>query len=581
MTLARQVQRDWSGGQFSTPARELIPENGFADCINGLLEEDGTVFRRGGGAYKTTVDAPANLTFLWDGYVSAGQRTVVGTASNFYVLDTDDQTLVTLGGNGTDGRRPASGDGLVFIPCGASASTTLAIYGGSRKTAAYTTGSVTVTSGSQTVTGSGTTWSTNVDVGMVFVTAAFASVVTAVNSNTSITVRDFPTATQTGVTYSLSHIATSNIGSTVDAVATISAPARVVVATGSKIKFSGAGTWNTFAATDYHQLPSGATVLGMEALGHVLMVFSTAGVFAISGMDYDLTDAYGNVQQRISQLSRDVILLDQRGITGWHGALVVPATDDIYLMTDTAAPQSVSAEIRKKYRDYVKAGYTCGFTTVYRNHLFVPILNGGTWVDTLVCRLDAGGWTRWDGHSGTSVGFTTRSTSGAPTPKLLSASGKRVLNLSDCFNPTGSNKNDADGTTHQFSLITRDYTTGGLNKNLVKKIRFRYELTDAASDSPTLTAYYSTGAVNSSNPSWGASTWGAFQWGASSVEQFAQIDTGTAPTSTGSDPYVWPVRTTESGVRPRFARFKFLSTSPCATLRVKSLEVFIRQGGRQ
>jgi hypothetical protein len=70
----------------------------------------------------------------------------------------------------------------------------------------------------------------------------------------------------------------------------------------------------------------------------------------------------------------------------------------------------------------VKAGYQPGLATVHRGHYFLPIVNGSTWVDTLVCRLDLerSPWTRWAGHAaGTAyavrVGATTRS------PKLFGA----------------------------------------------------------------------------------------------------------------------------------------------------------------
>lgn len=589
MPLDVQIQSDFSGGSFQSPSRELIPKNGFAKAVNALLEEDGAIYRRGGSAYVSSSDFPANLTFLWDGYLTAGHRTVFASASSYGVLASDNTTNVSLGGTGTDGQRPAAGNGLLFVPNGASGSTgAVTVYGGATK-ATYATGTLTTTSGSATVTGSGSAWAANLESGMLLTSGGnLLGVVKTVDTNTQVTLRDPARSVVTAATYSAAATyAFSPIGALrVDAVATVSNPARLVVASGDTIWFSAAGDPFTFnlaaVGGDYHKLPQGAQVTGMEALRNVLFAYSTQGIFTITGMDFDLTDALGNVQQRLDQINRDIVLWDARGIAGTRGALVVPAVDDVYLVTDSAAPQVLSGPIRALYRSYVAAGYQTGFGGVYRSHYFLPILNGNTWVDTLVCRMDQGGWTFLAGHGGTSVGFTQRS-AGNPTrqPQLLSAGGRRILDLSGIFTPTFANKNDADGTTHVFSVITRDFTTGGLRKNLVKKIRLRYDLNDAGTDDPTIEAYYSSGQVVTGNPLWGGVSWGSFTWGPSSDEQFAALTLPQAHGPEGTSVTTWQVLTTETGVRPRFARFKFQSSSPCSKLVIRSLEMFVRSGGRQ
>lgn len=581
--LTIQTQRDFAAGSFQNPARELIPENGFASAINGLLDEDGTIYRRGGSTYKSSSDFAAALTFIWDGFLSAGARTLFASAASFGVLDADDATVITLGGSGTDGQRPAAGNYLLFIPLGASGTAgQIAVYGGSRKTAVYSTGTLTTTAGSKTVTGAGTTFTGNVDAGMILVSGGVVlGTVFSVDSNTQITLRDAAYSVVTTVAYSANPVYVfAPLGAVaIAAVATVSNPARLVVATGSDMHFSPPGNPFTFAATDFHRLPQGATTIGMESLRNVLFSYTTAGIFTVTGMDFDLVDAAGNVQQRLEQINRDVVLWDARGIAGWHGALVVPATDDVYLVTDSAAPQALSGPIRKRYRDYVRQGFQTGFGATYRNHFFLPIVNGNTWVDTLVLRLDQGGWLFWDGHGGTSFGFASRASTPTRTPLILSAGGRRVLDMTQAFNPTGATKNDADATTHVFTVITRDYTTDELRKALVKKLRLRYELNDAANDDPTLTLGYSTGQT-ATNPLWGAVTWGAFKWGASTVEQFADVP-GSAPEGDGTVPYVWPILPTQTGVRPRFARFRIRSVGPSARLTIRALEIFTRSGGRQ
>jgi hypothetical protein len=51
----------------------------------------------------------------------------------------------------------------------------------------------------------------------------------------------------------------------------------------------------------------------------------------------------------------------------------------------------ISEPITALYRSYVNAGYRPGQACVYRGHYFLPILNGETVVDMLVCRIDRQG----------------------------------------------------------------------------------------------------------------------------------------------------------------------------------------------
>jgi hypothetical protein len=582
MSLGVLVQRNFSGGFWANPSRELIPENGVAKARNALLEEDGTIFRRGGSEYLTSAFG-TDLRFLWDGYLTAGDRTLVASTTDFGVVDQAGTGLVNLGGSGTDGQRPAAGTGMVFVPCGSSGVGTVAVYAGSRK-GSYSFGDITTTDGSTTVTGGGgTTWSAGVDAGMVITSGGqFVGVVKEVTGDTSLELRSPAATVLTAAAYSAVGVYEfqPTAGDPVAGVATISNPVRLIVGNGDQVHFSASGNPLSFDPTDYYLLPGGAQVLGLEALRNVLFVFTTAGVFTVTGLDYDLTDALGNVQHRVEQISRDLVLADARGIAGWRGSLLVPCTDDVYLVSESAAPEPVSAPIRLLYRSYVKEGYGFGHATVYRNHLFLPVVNGSEWIDTLVLRLDQGGWTQWDGHGGTSLGFAARSKRGAQPARLLSINAGRVLDLAGAFDPDEDNTQDADGTVHQFEVVTRDFTTDGLRRALVKKIRLRYELNDTG-DTPTIRAGFGTGQVSTAGTMWGSSTWGSFLWGgASSDDQFVDMD-GEAPPDNGTSPFVWPVIPGETGVRPRFARFRFVQDEACSGCKIRALEVFIRQGGRQ
>lgn len=160
----RIVQEDFSAGIVRDQSPATIDTRAVHDLINGLVEEDGSPYKRGGSAYQSDAAfGSSGLTFLWDGYFDAGQRTVFANASDFGVLDSDDESPVNLGGDGLSAPVGAALlEGMLFIGGGY-------IYGGSRKTAAYstTTSDTTVTNGSATVTDPDGGFTANVDAGML------------------------------------------------------------------------------------------------------------------------------------------------------------------------------------------------------------------------------------------------------------------------------------------------------------------------------------------------------------------------------------------------------------------------------
>lgn len=550
MALQIQAQRDFSAGQFQNPAPELIPPTGFLEGVNALLEEDGTVIKRGGCTYKSNADAGTVLDFLWDGYLAAGRRTVAAsTLTQFlFTLNADDATLSAPFSSGSTFvrvSRPTVCNGVLFLPAAAD----YTIYGGARQGDYLPGTSVTVTQGSTTVTGVGTAFLANVTAGHIVRNVdRVYGVVESVQSNTSLTLTAPANGTLTATTIAFTQAYTQQADSNVIA----SVSGRLVKADETKVAFSAAGDPWTFDPTDYHQIPAGGQVLGMESLRSVLFVFTTAGVFTISGMDYDLTDARGNVQHRLEQINSDIVLLDPRGIAGWRGALIVPAQDDIYLFTQGAAPVPLSEPISRQYREYVAAGYQCGHATVHRSHYFLPILNGSTCVTVLVCKLPSRAWTQWSGQAGTVTAFARRDATSGSGSSLFAVGGQRILNVGTCFDPAAARKNDADGTTPTFSLTTRQYTLNGLAKGFVKKVRVRYTLNDAATDNPTISAYLGTG------------------------EDDLAVLSGTAPEDNGANPHLWA-----GNVRDEYATVKLSSSSPCALLKIHSIELLTRPSGRQ
>lgn len=265
---------------------------------------------------------------------------------------------------------------------------------------------------------------------------------------------------------------------------------RLLVAHGSKIRFSKIGDPATFAETDFHEIPGGVQILGLEGSRESCVVFTTAGIWVIGGLTNALVDVSGNVQQRLDHYSGDISLWGDAGISSWEGSLIVPGTDAIWLIKRGVTSEQVgsferiSDSIRDVYREYVSAGFTPGRAVVFNNHYLLPIIGAGRIIDFLVCRLDLmpkrgqprGAWTRFAGAGAQMSALASRvSSGGAREPELLGAgyASARAVTLG-YFNP--ATNADADGSTPEWAWQTGAIATGNLVPNLVSKIRLRYQL---------------------------------------------------------------------------------------------------------
>ena len=538
-------------------------------------------------ASTSTQLVTSGLRWAWDGFLAGGRRTVFASADDFGVLAADDASVVNLGGAGLAApTRAVMVGGMLFIGGGA-------VYGGSLKAADYSTGTVAVTNGSKVVTGTSTLWSANVDRGMLLRVAGAGRYypVGSVDSNTQVTLADaYEGATASGQAYALTRLGTA--GSpyrTADFYATVAE--RLVTGEGSQVFFSNsrseAGVLrpHVFDATDYHELPGGVQILGLAELRGQLLIFSTDGVWSVGNMAYDLTDAQGNVQQQVQSAGREIILWGQAGIAEHENALVIPATDGVYLVDGISAPVRLSESITPLISEYVRLGYRPGGAVVFNSHYFLPVLDASAVVqDLLVCRLDRAlrgrsltifPWTRFDGHGGRVTALTRRvgGASSARQPDVLAAgSDGLVVSLGGVFDPGGARASDADGTAHTWRVETRDWATGERqNLNHVRRVRIRYELTDAASDDPVISGSYSMGEEVGAPPKWGAVTWGAFNWGSAADAEFTPM-ANTAPEDEGRDPFTWHLQ-----ARARFFRVRLQSTDPAATLVLRSVETYLRE----
>lgn len=511
MPLSLIEQDEFRAGMFRSVARHLIPPDAAYTIVDALLDDDGSIYRRGGSKYKSNAVFANPLRFIWDGYLNAvGQRTLVGHTSAFGILTPgDDATPLAIGGAGLVEPKPTAQVGDILWIGGGT------LYGGSQKAANYSTGTITTVAGSTAIIGAGTTWVGNVDAGMLFQVTVGDTVryyvVASVTDNTHIVLTEPYLGTAgAGQAYVASPLATAGPISTIGANRGLAAAefyaavaGRLVCASGRTVYMSnpidpttGKSRPQIYSSTDFHELPEGTSITGLHAIRDRLLVFTTAGVWMISGLAAPIVDASGNAQHRKEQLSTDLVLWGNPGIATWQNQAIVPTTDGVLLMDGVSAPENLTWSIRPVVQAYVRQGYKPGQAVVYHNHYFLPIMDASNIVvDVLVCRLDRPvwrgrhiplvyPWVLMRGHAGQITGLATRAASGtARVPALLAAGAdKRVLDLSAIFEPAVNVKDDADGSTHQLLVESRDYPTSPRqkNRNTVTRLRARYGLVDGS-----------------------------------------------------------------------------------------------------
>jgi hypothetical protein len=290
-------QDEFGGGIFRSPR---APAGSVYDCVNGLIDDELAIYRRGGVSYRTNASVGSTLIGVADAFLAPGPRTLFWTGTQMWALSPDDLTPDNIGlfAHAPKQFGKAFGaNGALVLP--SSVEGQAIVYGGSKK-ATYAVGTVSWGANSKTINGVGTAWLANADEGGLFVSAAgggfVGGTIEKVNSNTQLVLRDpIPAAGAAGTAYSISaliEIDPAPIG-TVPAgtghVATVGSPGRLVVTAGGRAYFSGAAQLGTFDPTDYHEIPPPATIIGADSVRDMLVLFSTQGVWLVSNMNLDLT----------------------------------------------------------------------------------------------------------------------------------------------------------------------------------------------------------------------------------------------------------------------------------------------------
>lgn len=582
----RIQQNDWSEGEVRDVVPELISQAGAYAMTNLLLDEDGNPYLRGGSAYLSGAGlGTSGLNWGWDGFLLPGARTVVANESDFGVLSADDTAIVNLGGGGLPyPKQSAVLEDLLYIGGGI-------LYGGSRKSAVYSTGSVSVTNGSKSVTGSGTTWNTLVDAGMLLrVEAGDGRVylVEAVNSTTSLTLRDaYAGPTESGRNYTLNPV--YKVDSHTDPYESFdyatTCANRWVFARGRQIKFTEIDNPHTFTnslgTVNEHTVPEGVEIVGVATLGQTCFVFTTGGVWTLEGLALDITDLNGTAQHKLALLSGDIVLAGAAGLAYYGQGLVVPAGDGVYVMDGISTPQRISRLIDRLYRQRLADGYRLGGGQLFGGHYFVPFLVSGTnrVKSAHVCRVDRPTlvrsqtvypWSQLTGDGGLVSCFFRRVSADPQQPQLVATQASEPSRLLDCtgfFEPTRAIEKDADSSVPGLELITRAYETGGSTVNRIRALVPLYELF-TGSEEPRLQFSVNDGSSKSTGARWGSVRWGAFKWGGSSG---SWEPIGELGPSDGRDPGRLPVNK-----KARHVRFRIRSIGATPLFALRSLTMTIR-----
>lgn len=541
-------------------APEAIPEGAVERLMDGFWADDAMPEQIGGSTYKSNgAFGGGGLRWVWDGVLAGGQRTLFVDVTNddLGALAADDATPATVysGTNLSDPVVYAQTGGMIHL--GLATGGGIVSYAGSRKTASYSTGTVTVTEGSTTVTGAGTAWLANVDSGMIFGASTSELPVASVASDTSLTLAvPWPGSTQAGIAYAIQQTVT-NLGSigTFNALAAVGD--RLVGAVGNIVYVSPIddplGTWNV--AEDFLEFPG--TVTGLAAIRDTLMVFTTAGTYAIYNLAVDQSDASGATQWRMEVVSREMILWGAAGIASWRGSLIVPARDGVWLLDTASSPTRISDAITPAYRHALAD--RPGQAVVFQGHYILPVVDSGSAEDAWMCRLTPNRYGEsmlWSHVSPAHeiVACAVR-ISGSEDAVLLGADEDGRVRTLHWFAPLSATTG-ANGAAPTLYMVSRGIPTGNGLDNYVASVELRYTLEDPSTVDPEIEA------------SWILNSAAVAETGASNAPEADASAAGVAE-------YTWPVRRSA-----RTIQFRFLRTGGAPlSAKLRGFSVRVRQSG--
>jgi hypothetical protein len=183
---------------------------------------------------------------------------------------------------------------------------------------------------------------------------------------------------------------------------------------------------------------------------------------------------------------------DARSVCVWNGQVIFCNPRGVYMTPGAGITNLTRKGGIESYWQSLLSSYTTSWVIsagVFRDFLFVNVMNGTTLIDQLVCDLTRTAWARW---SNVKAGAFAPAVGVADELWYADRSTNRLTKLAGCFAPVAGNKNDANGTAVAPVLQLRPFMPSAtLNHYDFGWVSL--DMRDAASDNPTMAVQIAPG----------------------------------------------------------------------------------------
>lgn len=543
-----------SAGNFS---RGMMPDqigarDSAAMIMDGVVDRAGEVRLRGaktayGNVAANSSDAPTSGAFLSESnniglggsearaplHAFGSRSSLSGAGTNSIYLNTgtstytavEDGTYATGQGAFSDNWSPSphvTVHDSEFIFCPLSPVNGAFKWAGSVR-ADYSTGTVSTTSGDKTITGSGTTWTTNVEAGQYIqiyksdndLEDRFFRI-TDVTSNTSLEVDVAPDESTSGNAYIATKIGQVAEGPTAGLFAGVSgrgAGGRTACShqgrlyfgrtfEGSnnehnfeipyRVRWSGLPneTSGKYGSLDYWQSNAyidvypgiGGSITGISSLGSSLIILKESAVFSLTG---DVSSDGTDLGARLDIVSTDTGCPGLSAFASSRMGLVWANRSGVWLLDGGSVVNLVEGRIRGLYREKSASADSEKFTvSAVGDRIIVQLASGE---NTFVLDTNTGAWTMQDAALYSKI-LDVRDTSG----DLVGEIGGQLVSTTAYFDKWDTDLSSSGGTDSQSSttpalkLVTQpiELSDGGLPVGRPSAVYVDGFIREAASTDP-------------------------------------------------------------------------------------------------
>lgn len=263
---------------------------------------------------------------------------------------------------------------------------------------------------------------------------------------------------------------------------------------GYRVWFSAAGdptTWDL----NFGWWDTSGTVTGVAGLTNCIVIHHADSTERLRG-----TTPPPGSDMVLEPLLPNVGCIDAFSIAYWQQNEIFASESGIYMTNGVSTVDLTAIAQMKTYWQSLMSGYSTTWRIaggIYRDHYIVSINNGSTLIDSLCVNLTNRTMWRFTNLHGSS--FVNVQVGQQEKCYMGQWNAGRVAELSSLWSPSGTVKQDADGTNPTPIIETGAYRGyDRLHRRWIQsmglqKWRFAYldyDLRDAASDNPTITLQY-------------------------------------------------------------------------------------------